>query len=161
MNRKEILSSHYSDLLAGAPDWAIEQVVEDVLKAEAAEGVERGLALEWYKKATEAEKEAARLRAANCTLVGFDLTDCTLTVQMNGPITDCVWWLGQRAALAGQARNDGGCTPIVPTQGKIRLVMPKSQPLNEFAVPRKEDIQTLNNPLWNNAIDKANHARRA
>jgi multidrug resistance efflux pump len=46
--------------------------------------------------------ELARLREPNCTLVGFDATDRTLTVKMDGPIMDCGWWLGQRAALAGE-----------------------------------------------------------
>jgi len=46
--------------------------------------------------------ELARLREPNCTLVGFDATERTLTVQMDEPIMDRGWRLSQRATLAGE-----------------------------------------------------------
>jgi hypothetical protein len=45
------------------------------------------------------ERAKAAAVALNGTLVGFDVTERTLTVRMDSKIIDGGWFIGQRAAL--------------------------------------------------------------
>ena len=65
------------------------------------ESVRKGAA----KVCRELRAEVARLQEANCTVIGFDGGGRALIVQMDGPIIDREWFIGQRATLTQEERK--------------------------------------------------------